>query len=182
MRGANAPIAGSRLRAGLRLGPLLALVAAAAAAALLFPLPSVDEIRNYFGSTGWWGPAVFILAYAVLTLAPVPKNVMSVAAGVVFGFAAGIAVVFAAAIMDAADGAPAWAMMERGESGEDPKMQETHERLGSCMYALGHPDTGRLVPACVQHSTLDAAENAGLRKMLPLHPVSPAGAPGPMHP
>ncbi|MDD1476067.1 hypothetical protein [Arthrobacter sp. H16F315] len=51
MRGANAPIAGSRLRAGLRLGPLLALVAAAAAA-LLFPLPSVDEIRNYFGSTG----------------------------------------------------------------------------------------------------------------------------------
>ncbi|MDJ0352434.1 hypothetical protein [Pseudarthrobacter sp. PH31-O2] len=46
MRGANAPIAGSRLRAGLRLGPLLALVAAAAAAALLFPLPSVDEIRN----------------------------------------------------------------------------------------------------------------------------------------
>ncbi|MCB5280793.1 MULTISPECIES: hypothetical protein [unclassified Arthrobacter] len=91
-------------------------MAAAAAAALLFPLPSVDEIRNYFGSTGWWGPAVFILAYAVLTLAPVPKNVR------------------------------------------------------------------RLVPACVQYPTLDAAENAGSRKMLPLRPVSPAGVPGPMHP
>ncbi|MDI3240840.1 hypothetical protein QK292_06275 [Arthrobacter sp. AL08] len=111
-----------------------------------------------------------------------PKNVMSVAAGVVFGFAAGIAVVFAAAIMDAADVAPAWAMIERGEASEDPKTRETQERLGSCMYSMSHPDTGRLVPACVQHPTLDAAENAGSRKMLPLRPVSPAGVPGPMHP
>ena len=80
--------------------------------------------------------------------------------------------------MDAADVGPAWALMERGVTSDDPKIRETQERLGSCMYAMSHPETGRLVPACVQHSTLDAAENAGLRKMLPLRPVTPAAAGG----
>ncbi|MFM9432780.1 TVP38/TMEM64 family protein [Arthrobacter sp. MP_2.3] len=92
-------VPGSRRRAVIRLGILVVLVAAAAVAALVFPLPPVEEIRNYFGTTGWWGPAAFILAYAALTLAPVPKNVLSVAAGLVFGFAGGIAVVFIAAIL-----------------------------------------------------------------------------------
>ncbi|MET3811458.1 TVP38/TMEM64 family protein [Arthrobacter sp. UYEF3] len=92
-------VPGSRRRAVIRLGILLVLVAAAAASALVFPLPPVVDIRNYFGTTGWWGPAAFILAYAALTLAPVPKNVLSVAAGLVFGFAGGIAVVFIAAIL-----------------------------------------------------------------------------------
>ncbi|MET3811464.1 hypothetical protein [Arthrobacter sp. UYEF3] len=78
--------------------------------------------------------------------------------------------------MDAADVAPAWALMERGETSADPKIRETQERLGACMYTMSHPETGKLVPACVQHSTLDAAENAGLRKLLPLRPVTtPAG-------
>jgi uncharacterized membrane protein YdjX (TVP38/TMEM64 family) len=92
-------VPGNRRRAVIRLGILLVLVAAAAVAALLFPLPPVEEIRSYFGTAGWWGPAAFILGYAVLTLAPVPKNVLSVAAGLVFGFAGGIAVVFIAAIL-----------------------------------------------------------------------------------
>ncbi|QYF90349.1 hypothetical protein [Arthrobacter sp. PAMC25284] len=79
--------------------------------------------------------------------------------------------------MDAADVAPAWALMEQGQTSDDSKIRETQERLGSCMYAMSHPDTGRLVPACVQHSSLDAAENAGLRKMLPLRPVTPNARP-----
>ncbi|MDJ0354295.1 TVP38/TMEM64 family protein [Pseudarthrobacter sp. PH31-O2] len=92
-------VPGSRRRAVIRLGILLVLVAAAAVAALLFPLPPVEDIRSYFGTAGWWAPAAFILGYAALTLAPVPKNVLSVAAGLVFGFAGGIAVVFIAAIL-----------------------------------------------------------------------------------
>lgn len=98
MRG---PFAGSRRRAVLRLGILVFLVAAAAVVALLFPLPPVQDIRGYVDNTGWWGPAVFILVYALLTLAPVPKNVLSVAAGLVFGFAGGLAIVFVAAILGA---------------------------------------------------------------------------------
>lgn len=72
--------------------------------------------------------------------------------------------------MDAADVAPAWDLMEKGVASEDPKTREVQERLGACMYTMSHPETGRLVPACVQHSVLDPAENAGLRKQLPLSP------------
>ncbi len=72
--------------------------------------------------------------------------------------------------MDAADVAPAWDLMGKGVASEDPKIREVQERLGACMYTMSHPETGQLVPACVQHSVLDPAENAGLRKLLPLTP------------
>ncbi|GAC1511067.1 MAG: hypothetical protein NVS1B16_01690 [Pseudarthrobacter sp.] len=72
--------------------------------------------------------------------------------------------------MDAADVAPAWDLMRKGITSDDPKTLEVQERLGACMYTMSHPDTGQLVPACVQHSVLDPAENAGLRKLLPLTP------------
>ncbi|QHK19777.1 hypothetical protein GU243_08590 [Pseudarthrobacter psychrotolerans] len=77
------PVPGRRRRAVIRLGILVVLVAAAAVAALVFPLPPVEELRNYFGTTGWWGPAAFILGYAALTPAPAPapKNVLSVGRG-----------------------------------------------------------------------------------------------------
>ncbi|MET3176691.1 UNVERIFIED_ORG: hypothetical protein ABIB52_004566 [Arthrobacter sp. UYCu721] len=55
-------VPGRRRRAVIRLGIPVVLVAAAAVAALMFPLPPVKEIRNYFGTTGWRGPAAFILA------------------------------------------------------------------------------------------------------------------------
>ncbi len=82
--------------------------------------------------------------------------------------------------MDAADVAPAWALMEQGVASDDPKIKETQERLGACMYTMSHPETGKLVPACVQHSVLDAGENIGLRKMLPIRPITqaPADTPG----
>lgn len=74
--------------------------------------------------------------------------------------------------MDAADVAPAWDLMEKGVKSEDPKTREVQERLGACMYTMSHPETGRLIPACVQHSVMDPAENAGLRKMLPIRPIA----------
>lgn len=93
------PDPGGRRRAALRLGILVVFVAAAAVAVLVAPLPPVAEIRGYFGRAGWWGTAAFILGYAMLTLAPVPKSVLSVAAGLVFGFAGGVAVVFTSAMV-----------------------------------------------------------------------------------
>ncbi|SDI76622.1 Uncharacterized membrane protein YdjX, TVP38/TMEM64 family, SNARE-associated domain [Arthrobacter subterraneus] len=52
-------------------------------------------------SAGWWGPVGFGLGYAALTLAPVPKNVLTVAAGVLFGFGAGFLIVYLAAMLGA---------------------------------------------------------------------------------
>jgi hypothetical protein len=33
---------------------------------------------------------------------------------------------------------------------------------------MAHPETGTLVPACVQHGVLDADENAALATLLPI--------------
>jgi hypothetical protein len=70
--------------------------------------------------------------------------------------------------MDASVVVPAWALMERGQVSEDPAVREAQERLGACMYSMSHPETGRLVPACTQHSVLDPAANVELRRLLPL--------------
>ncbi|MFH0241454.1 radical SAM domain-containing protein [Streptomyces sp. HK10] len=70
--------------------------------------------------------------------------------------------------MDAEDVAPAWELMRRGETSEDPRLRETQERLSACHYAMAHPEDGTLVPACVQHSVLDPGENAALRTLLPV--------------
>ncbi len=64
--------------------------------------------------------------------------------------------------------APAWELMQRGEVSNDPAVAEAQERLQACFYAMAHPETGELVPACVQHAVLDPAENAQLAQLLPM--------------
>ena len=76
--------------------------------------------------------------------------------------------------MDAADVAAAWSLLERGVHADEPRIRETQERLRACVYTMAHPDEGRLVPACVQHSVLDGAENAELARLLPLPARRPA--------
>ena len=70
--------------------------------------------------------------------------------------------------MHAEDVIAAWELLERGESSDDPRLKETQERLQACSYAMAHPETGRLVPACVQHSVLDPVENRELSVKLPI--------------
>ncbi|MEO6827483.1 MAG: hypothetical protein ABI255_12195 [Microbacteriaceae bacterium] len=82
--------------------------------------------------------------------------------------------------MDAAVVAPAWELMKKGVVSDDPALKQTQERLGSCMYAMSHPETGELIPACVQHSVLDPVENVGLRRILPLIPNTAAARPRPV--
>ena len=70
--------------------------------------------------------------------------------------------------MDASDVIPAWRAMEAGEGATDPGSRATQERLQACIYTMAHPDTGRLVPACVQHSVHDPDENKKLLTLLPM--------------
>jgi hypothetical protein len=71
--------------------------------------------------------------------------------------------------MDARLVRPAWEALERGQTTHaDPEVQETIERLQACSYAMAHPDDGRLVPACAQHSVLDPQENIRLLAQLPV--------------
>ncbi len=70
--------------------------------------------------------------------------------------------------MDARVVAPAWELMQAGKEAEDPDVRAAQERLAACSYAMAHPETGELVPACVQHSVLDPGENAELARLLAL--------------
>jgi hypothetical protein len=72
------------------------------------------------------------------------------------------------AFMDAADVAPAWQLLQEGQTSPDPGVAATQERLRACMYTMAHPETGQLVPACAQHAVLDPVENVALRRLLPL--------------
>jgi hypothetical protein len=62
----------------------------------------------------------------------------------------------------------AWELMQRGETAEDPAVRATQERLQACSYAMAHPESDELVPACAQHSVLDPGENLRLQDELPL--------------
>jgi hypothetical protein len=70
------------------------------------------------------------------------------------------------AFMDEAVVRQAWAGMEAGTVSEDPEVRAAAERLSACSYAMAHPEDGRVVPACVQHSVLDRAENVRLLHQL----------------
>jgi hypothetical protein len=73
--------------------------------------------------------------------------------------------------MDARHVRPAWEGLRRGELSDDPPVREAQERLQACSYAMAHPESGELVPACAQHSVLDPEENLRLTEVLPLVPA-----------
>jgi len=77
--------------------------------------------------------------------------------------------------MDARYVRPAWELLQRDEISDDPKIREAQERLQACSYAMAHPESGTLVPACAQHSVLDPLENLRLQELLPARePAAPA--------
>ncbi len=81
------------------------------------------------------------------------------------------------AFMDARLVRPAWEALEAGQTAHaDPEVQATIERLQSCSYAMAHPEDGRLVPACAQHSVLDIDENRRLLVELPMAGAAAAAA------
>jgi hypothetical protein len=62
----------------------------------------------------------------------------------------------------------AWDLLRVGTLSGDARVRATQERLQACAYTMGHPETGEMVPACVQHSVLDPDENKQLATVLPL--------------
>jgi hypothetical protein len=74
------------------------------------------------------------------------------------------------AFMDAREVTPAWELLQAGELSDDPKLRATQERLRACSYAMAHPQSGTLVPACAQHAVLDPLENLRLTALLPTRP------------
>lgn len=80
---------------------LLAFVAVVSALVLALDLTDVASLRRDLIALGPAGPVLFVAVYTLATLAPVPKNVLSALGGLLFGFTAGVALVYLAAMLGA---------------------------------------------------------------------------------
>jgi uncharacterized membrane protein YdjX (TVP38/TMEM64 family) len=71
----------------------LTLLAGLVTAAITLPIPSPAELRTWTaGNNGLVTALVFLLAYSVLTVAPIPRTVFNLAAGLLLGDVVGIVV------------------------------------------------------------------------------------------
>lgn len=86
----------------IRLAVLVLLLALGGVVLLVVPMPDAQELKRWAANGGIWLPAVFIAGYAAATLLLLPKNVLSVAAGLVFGLPGGVLLVCVAAVIGAA--------------------------------------------------------------------------------
>jgi uncharacterized membrane protein YdjX (TVP38/TMEM64 family) len=79
----------------------LALLVVAVAVAVLPDLPSPAQLRDWTAGKGLLAVLVFVAAYSVLTVAPLPRTVFNLAAGLLFGDLAGIGVAITATAISA---------------------------------------------------------------------------------
>ncbi|MEZ5333009.1 MAG: TVP38/TMEM64 family protein [Thermoanaerobaculia bacterium] len=89
-----------------RLGFWVRVLAALAAAALLWWAGRelggyVPRFAAWVDSLGLWGPVVFVLGYALATVAFIPGSLLTLAAGAIFGLLEGTVTVFAGASLGA---------------------------------------------------------------------------------
>jgi len=89
--------AGSAWRALLVVAAVIALVVVGRSAGDALP-----RFAGWVEDLGWWGPVVFVVAYAAGVVAMVPGSVLTLAAGAIFGLVQGVVYVFVAATLGAA--------------------------------------------------------------------------------
>ncbi|MGQ4601184.1 VTT domain-containing protein [Nocardia sp. R6R-6] len=84
---------------------IVALIVAAVAlfgAALLVPLPSPHRIQEWATSVGPAFPILFFLVHALVTVAPIPRTVFTISAGLLFGPLLGVVLAVSATTVSAA--------------------------------------------------------------------------------
>jgi len=88
-------------RALLRAVTLTVLLVVVVLVAVVGGAPQRGQIEGWLTAAGPVAPLVFLLVYALSTLFPVPKNVLSILAGLLFGMGWGLVLVWAAAVLGA---------------------------------------------------------------------------------
>ena len=83
------PSSGPDVQSVLRAVLLVAVAAVFLWLALTVRLPELDELRETLDGYGAWSGLVFVGAYAVVALTPIPVTIMAVAGGLLFGPLAG---------------------------------------------------------------------------------------------
>ena len=78
-----------------------AAVAAVVAVVLLVPLPTAVQLRDWAISVGPWFPPAFLGAQVMVTVLPFPRTAFTLAAGLLFGPALGVAIAVTASTISA---------------------------------------------------------------------------------
>lgn len=92
----------TRLIRDPRIVALLVGAVALLGAALLVPLPSPRQVQDWATSVGPVFPVLFFLVHALVTVAPIPRTVFTVSAGLLFGPLLGITLAVGATTVSAA--------------------------------------------------------------------------------
>ena len=75
-----------------RIFAITAAIVILVAVALLVPLPTAVQLRDWATSVGPWFPLAFLAAHIVVTVFPFPRTAFTLAAGLMFGPLLGVAI------------------------------------------------------------------------------------------
>jgi uncharacterized membrane protein YdjX (TVP38/TMEM64 family) len=84
-----------------RIVAILAAIVILVAVAVLVPLPTAMQLRDWANSVGPWFPLAFLGAHIVVTVFPFPRTAFTLAAGLLFGPALGVAIAVVASTVSA---------------------------------------------------------------------------------
>jgi uncharacterized membrane protein YdjX (TVP38/TMEM64 family) len=80
---------------------ILAAIVVLVAIALLVPLPTAVQLRDWATSVGPWFPLAFLAAHIVVTVFPFPRTAFTLAAGLLFGPVLGVPLAVVASTVSA---------------------------------------------------------------------------------
>ncbi|MCV7284170.1 TVP38/TMEM64 family protein [Mycolicibacterium wolinskyi] len=149
-----------------RILALLAGIVILVAVALLVPLPTAMQLRDWSTSVGPWFPLAFLGAHIVVTVFPFPRTAFTLAAGLLFGPATGVALAVVASTVSAV-----LALLLIRAAGLQLNRLVSHPRVESLDARLrqrGWPVvlSTRMIPA-VPFSVLNYAAGASAVRVLP---------------
>jgi uncharacterized membrane protein YdjX (TVP38/TMEM64 family) len=84
-----------------RLVVITAVAVILVAIAVLVPLPTAVQLRDWATSVGPWFPLVFFAAHVIATVFPFPRTAFTLAAGLLFGSLLGVAIAVLASALSA---------------------------------------------------------------------------------
>lgn len=139
---------------------------ALAAAVVLIPFPNAVQLRDWATSMGAWFPLAFFAAHVVVTVLPFPRTAFTLAAGLLFGPALGVALAVSASACSAV-----LALLLVRAAGWQLSRLVTHPRVDALDARLRERGgvavlSLRLIPA-VPFSVLNYAAGASSVPMVP---------------
>lgn len=149
-----------------RLVTFLTAIVILVAIALLVPLPTALQLRDWATSVGPWFPLAFFAVHVVMTVFPFPRTAFTLAAGLLFGPVLGIPIAIAASTVSAVIAlllvrTAGWQV---GRLVSHPRVDAVDQRLRERGWPVVLAT--RLIPA-VPFSVLNYAAGASSVRVLP---------------